>query len=314
MNQRKKDEIMAVKTLGVVDLGSHSVHLEIFNLRGKREPLSVYSKSQLSHLGRTVGKEGRIPSPLLHHLQAAIAKCLQKAKKKGADAILIGATAGFRKASNGKEVIGKLERYFHLPMHLLDPDRESELGFIGIQQELRPGVNQLFVDCGGGSTEVSLTRGQRRGSHVTLPLGSSLLSLKIQNDPPEATDIVRLMLPWMEHFSSLPETLQPSEALVSGGSIADLMTLSTDDVPTTVTLAHLNKAIRLVLRKQAKKIAKKHDMELEDAGNLLPAALILSSILTHYRLNRAAYTPKSVRDGMAREYQVRGDGWWKGYR
>ena len=45
----------------------------------------------------------------------------------------------------------------------LTGEREAELGFLGLVFELDPVGQQLVIDAGGASTEVTLANGRRRG-------------------------------------------------------------------------------------------------------------------------------------------------------
>ncbi len=298
-----------MRSLGVIDIGSHSIHLEIFDL-SRSEPASTYDKSLESHMGRTVGRWGRIPTHLERHLQASLRKLLHKAEKKEVKDIVIVATAGFRKAANGKLIQQRLQKKFDRPIWLLTPQKESELGFLGLRSHLEARSKQLVIDCGGGSTEVSLARGRQRESSKTLPLGATVLALQIKHDPPTTTDVVQIALQCGQHMADLPNNLHPERALVSGGSMEDLLAISSDDDAKSITLREIDRAGKVILQKKTKKIAKRYDLELEDVQNLIPAAVTLSSILKHYQLDRAYVTDKSIRNGIAIAYRRSPKTWW----
>jgi exopolyphosphatase/pppGpp-phosphohydrolase len=78
-----------------------------------------------------------------------------------------------------------------------------------------------------------------------------------------------------------------------------------------LTRAALERALRHLLKKPAKKIAKKYDFDPRRVPLLISGAVILAAILDHYGLERAAVTASTVREGMILAYLRRPNAWWK---
>jgi exopolyphosphatase/pppGpp-phosphohydrolase len=69
--------------------------------------------------------------------------------------------------------------------------------------------------------------------------------------------------------------------------------------------------LRHLLKKPAKKIAKKYDFDPRRIPLLISGAVILAAILDHYGLERGAVTAATIREGMIRAYLTRPKAWWK---
>jgi exopolyphosphatase/pppGpp-phosphohydrolase len=78
-----------------------------------------------------------------------------------------------------------------------------------------------------------------------------------------------------------------------------------------LTRAALERALRHLLKKPARKIAKKYDLDPRRVPLLISGAVILAAILDHYGLERAAVTAGTVREGMIYAYLARPNAWWK---
>jgi exopolyphosphatase / guanosine-5'-triphosphate,3'-diphosphate pyrophosphatase len=291
-----------MRRMAVIDLGSHSNHLEVFEVPHSKSVRSIFSKSELSYLGRTVEATGRITPHERAHLRSTLMRLARKARKKKASPILIVATSGYRKADNGQDVIKELTKTAKIPVHLLTTDRESELGFLGIRSDLTPGAATLFIDAGGGSTEVVLARGRKRLSHHTIPLGNEVLCIEVKNDPPSVYDLLSIVQCWSKFTPSLPKAPHLSGAFVRGSSVKDLLNLLPDDSRKVITQAHLDDIAVRLLRKKKKKITRKYDIEPACVPALLPAAMTVAILMRHYGLNRMAITSKGLRDGVVLDY------------
>ena len=145
---------------------------------------------------------------------------------------------------------------------------------------------------------------------ISLPLGASKLSILLEGDPPALVSFARLMVPIHAAIREAPLPQGVRTALFSGGTAHHVC-----DVAGTprhlLTRAALERALRHLLRKPAKKIAKKYDVDTRRIPLLISGAVILAAILDHYGLDRAAVTSSTVREGMIRAYLSRGDAWWK---
>jgi exopolyphosphatase/guanosine-5'-triphosphate,3'-diphosphate pyrophosphatase len=83
------------------------------------------------------------------------------------------ATSALREAKNAREVTARVRKTADIDIEVIDGAREAEVIYANhIEHRLDPRKNYLYVDVGGGSTEVTMiARGRRMGSN-SFPVGA----------------------------------------------------------------------------------------------------------------------------------------------
>jgi exopolyphosphatase/guanosine-5'-triphosphate,3'-diphosphate pyrophosphatase len=170
-----------VPRCAVVDLGSNSVRLVVFEGNG-RNPVAIFNEKAVLRLGRglqTTGllnEEGVDAALTVMHRYHAIALAM------GADPFEVLATAAVRDASNGPAFVAELRaRMPGVPIRILSGEDEATLSATGVLCGI-PQADGVLADIGGGSLEVvQLTAGQA-GVARTLPLGVIRLADRAEGD------------------------------------------------------------------------------------------------------------------------------------
>ena len=300
-----------------IDIGSDTVHLVIADLAGP--PASgtvktVHSESALLELGRVVDRRGRITESAEADVARALARMVHRARKSGAT-ILIAATEASRRAANGQAVLDRLAKRLDVPIRLLAPEREAQLGFAGVRPDLPARGSLLVVDSGGASTEVSLTVGRRIATAVSLPVGAALLAADLPGDPPAPIDWALTSIRIGATLAMLPVG-HPRHAFATGGTAHGLLALNAgrnrhEAAPRMdVTLAQLEKTAAALLARSAARIGADSGIQPGRVALLAPGLLILAAILRHYQLAEFHVLESGVREGMIRAAALDPAGWW----
>ncbi|MBX9701998.1 MAG: Ppx/GppA family phosphatase [Acetobacteraceae bacterium] len=160
---------------GVVDLGSNSVRLVVFEGRG-RNPQPIFNEKAVLALGRGLQQTGRLNEASTDAALTVLGRYNAVARAMGADPVEVLATAAVRDAANGPAFVEALRaRMPDVPVHILDGLEEARLSAEGLLMGC-PGADGVLADLGGGSLElVRLDQGEI-GQAVSLPLGSLRLS------------------------------------------------------------------------------------------------------------------------------------------
>jgi exopolyphosphatase/guanosine-5'-triphosphate,3'-diphosphate pyrophosphatase len=183
----------------VVDLGSNSVRLVVFEGRG-RNPVPIFNEKAVLRLGRgleasgLLNEEGMAQALQVMHRYAAIARAMR------AEPFEVLATAAVRDARNGPDFVRQLQaRMPGVPIRTLSGSEEADYAAAGVLCGI-PGASGILADIGGGSMEVVRLAGGRRGRAQTLKLGVIRLSERAKNDPIRARQIAEADLatvPWL---------------------------------------------------------------------------------------------------------------------
>ena len=159
----------------VVDLGSNSVRLVVFEGRG-RNPLTIFNEKAVLGLGRGLVATGRLNEEAVEQALTVMVRYHTVARAMGADPVEVLATAAVRDAANGPAFVAALHaRLPELRIRVLTGQEEGLFSADGVLLGF-PGADGLLGDIGGGSLElVELSHG-RAGRAVSLPLGAIRLA------------------------------------------------------------------------------------------------------------------------------------------
>jgi exopolyphosphatase/guanosine-5'-triphosphate,3'-diphosphate pyrophosphatase len=184
---------------GVVDLGSNSVRLVVFEGRG-RNPLAIFNEKAVLGLGRGLQTTGRLNEDAVPQALTVMARYNAVARAMGVDRLEVLATAAVRDAENGPAFAAALgQRMPGVPIHILDGEEEARFSAEGVLMGF-PIADGILGDLGGGSLElVELNQGAV-GRMVSLPLGAIRLSDRAGGDVAKARGIAEAELstqPWL---------------------------------------------------------------------------------------------------------------------
>lgn len=167
----------ALSRVGVVDVGSNSVRLVIFD-GAARSPAYFFNEKILCGLGRGLGQTGMLNPEGRVRALAALERFQLLAEDMGVTPLTTVATAAVREATDGPEFCAEVEARTGLKLWVIDGQQEARLSAQGVLVGW-PDANGLVCDIGGASMELAaLSRGQV-GRRVTSPLGP----LKLQTIP-----------------------------------------------------------------------------------------------------------------------------------
>lgn len=159
---------------GVIDIGSNTVRLTVFDVDHEKRTFTTFFKlktmaglvSYIDPKTKNMSDEGmaKLVKVLKEYLACA-------AKFRNLETPRAFATAGIRNAKNSAKVIARAEKECGISIDLVSGEEEARLGYVGAMQQsqLKRG---LQIDVGGGSTEVTtFDRGKPLHS-LSIPHGS----------------------------------------------------------------------------------------------------------------------------------------------
>jgi exopolyphosphatase / guanosine-5'-triphosphate,3'-diphosphate pyrophosphatase len=184
---------------GVVDLGSNSVRLVIFEGRG-RNPIPVFNEKAVLGLGRGLQATGALSEAAVPQALTVLARYQAIARAMGASPIEIIATAAVRDASNGPAFVAALaERVPGVPVRILAGEEEAALSADGVLLGF-PGADGILGDLGGGSLELVDLRTGATSRMASLPIGAIRLADRAGGDVQRARAVAAAelaKLPWL---------------------------------------------------------------------------------------------------------------------
>ncbi|MEU9503868.1 Ppx/GppA phosphatase family protein [Streptomyces sp. NPDC048196] len=176
--------------LGVLDVGSNTVHLLVVDAHPGARPLPAYSHKAELRLAELLD-DGAISDAGVERLVATVREALQVAEDKGVESVLPFATSAVREASNGEDVLRRVAEETEVELQVLSGEDEARLTFLAARRWLGWSAGRLLVlDIGGGSLEIAYGLDEDPDVAVSLPLGAGRLTAAgLPGDPPDPEDV-----------------------------------------------------------------------------------------------------------------------------
>ena len=175
--------------LAVVDLGSNSVRLVVFEGRA-RNPLAIFNEKAVLRLGRGMQASGVLHEEGVAQALVVLRRYHAIARAMGAEPFEILATAAVRDATNGGAFVDEIRaRLPDAPVRVLAGAEEAALSADGVLCGI-PTADGLLADIGGGSLELVTLRAGAVGPASTLKLGVIRLAERSGGEPARARAIV----------------------------------------------------------------------------------------------------------------------------
>ena len=177
--------------LGVIDVGSNTVHLLVVDAHVGAHPLPAYSHKIELRLAEYVDADGSIARPGADALVEFTRECLAFAEEQQVDDLLAFATSAIREAPNGDAVLGRVRQETGVELHVLPGEDESRLTFLAVRRWFGWSSGRLLVmDIGGGSLELAAGIDEVPDVALSLPLGAGRLTRSsLAGDPPKQSQV-----------------------------------------------------------------------------------------------------------------------------
>lgn len=217
--------------LGVLDIGSNTVHLLVADAHPGGRPLATTSHRSVLRLMRYVTPDGAISEAGISALVDAVAEARAVAERERVDEFLATATSAVREATNGAEVISRIESTLGQQLQVLGGVAEARFTFLAVRRWFGWSAGQILLfDIGGGSLEVAAGADELPDEAASVPLGAGRMTLAfLPDDPPgeEAVDRLRAharqsLKPLAKTFGALP---RPDHTVGSSKAIRSLAKL-----------------------------------------------------------------------------------------
>ena len=218
--------------LGVLDVGSNTVHLLVVDAHPGARPIPMASDKAVLRLMRYLTPDGSISDEGIEAVITAVTHAERVAREFGIDELLPFATSALREATNGPELLARVTRETGVELHVLSGADEARLTFLAVRRWYGwSAENILLFDIGGGSLEIAAGGDEYPDVALSLPLGAGRSTINfLHNDPPTADQVSQLqahaqsvLAEAVDAFAALPN---PHHVVGSSKTIRSLARLA----------------------------------------------------------------------------------------
>ncbi|MEQ8293103.1 MAG: Ppx/GppA family phosphatase [Roseovarius sp.] len=288
--------------VGVVDIGSNSVRLVIFD-GAARSPAYFFNEKIMCALGAGMSETGRLNPEGRARALAAMRRFKHLGDGIGTDGLTAVATAAVREAEDGAEFCEEVERETGIHIHVIDGKEEARLSAQGVLLGW-PGSYGLVCDIGGSSMELAEINGGRVGRRLSSSLGP--LKLRDMKGGKKARKaLIR------DRISSMQDDLgeQKNRLFLVGGSWRAIAKIDMERRGYPLHVLHEYRMTAKAVRETAKYIEKSDPEDLRNRAGvsssrmaLVPiASEVLREVVRTFKPRDIAISSYGIREGLLYE-------------
>ena len=202
--------------LGVLDVGSNTVHLLVVDAYPGARPLPAFShKEELPLLAAHLEQDDVLSAAGEERLTSVVAEAMRIAEDKGVEDFIAFATSAIRDAVNGDEVLARIRVQTGADIRVMSAENEARLTFLAARRWFGwSSGRQLVIDIGGGSLEVAAGQDEEPEATASLSLGAGRLTRDWFTTDPPPTEEVRALRKFVR-----AEIAREAGGLLRGGAV-----------------------------------------------------------------------------------------------
>lgn len=160
-----------MERVGIIDIGSNSVHLKVYEINSKKIFTSIYKEKKFIRLGEELYSSNKLNGKKIIETLEIMKQFKKACTSLDASEVIVVATEAVRKADNGRELINLIKDKTGLDIRILSGEEECYYDFFSVKNSMNI-KNALLMDIGGCSTELIWMKDMNIVEKACLPIGS----------------------------------------------------------------------------------------------------------------------------------------------
>lgn len=297
--------------LGVLDVGSNTVHLLVVDAHRGGHPTPMSSEKDMLRLAEHLDDVGALTPAGADALVRAVHAARESAALAGCADLLAFATSALRDATNSAAVLGRVRDETGVALQVLPGEDEARYTFLAVRRWYGWSAGRLLVlDIGGGSLELAAGRDEHPAVAASLPLGAGRLTREwFGDDPPNRKDLGALHDHLEEQLAPVARRLRragaPELAVGTSKTFRSLARL-TGAAPSSaglrvrrvLTSAGLRQLGAFISRMTSADLAELEGVSPSRAHQLVAGAAVAEAAMRALRVEELEICPWALREGV----------------
>lgn len=277
-------------------MGSNAVRLLLTNVI-EDEKRTSFRKSSLIRMPIRLGEDsfstGRISEARIEKLTKTMIAFRHLMEVEDVVAYRACATSAMREASNGAEIAQRVKRDSGIEIEIIDGKTEAEIIYSNqIVEMMDDSSPYLYVDVGGGSTELTLFADRKRVDSQSFDIGTiRMLNKKV------AKDAFARMKSWLKDLDFKKREVK---LIGSGGNINKLFKISAKKENQPLYYDELEELYKFIDYYTVEERIKILGMNPDRADVIIPAAELYLKIMKWVNARQIIVPTIGVSDGLVR--------------
>ncbi len=294
---REKNRIPCDHRYAAIDIGSNGVRLLLSRVI-QSGPYCVFTKESLVRmpirLGADVFDTGRISEEKIRQLVSTMRAYRHLIDAYDPTDSRAAATSAMREAENGPEIVKLIQESSGLELEIVDGSKEAEIILAThAEQGLDTEGGYLYIDVGGGSTELTVYCKGKLHASRSFPLGT----VRLLKNPDQAETWLN-MKTWVKKNTRQHASLS---AIGSGGNINKIFRLAGKKTDKPVSLKKLRDIQDMLSRYSIDERIRILHLRPDRADVIMPAAEIFISAMKWGRIKHIYIPQFGLADGLVHQ-------------
>ena len=307
------------QVVGFVDIGTNAVRLLVVRINPNFSYTIISQEKEVVRLGEQEFKDNTLKPDAIERAIFVCRKFVQLSKTYGANEIIAVGTSAIREAKNQSEFLQRLNKETGLDVQVITGEEEARLICKGVSSGINIGDEKaIFIDLGGGSTEIAIGNQHECFYLNSLPLGAIRLTSMfigegwtgpVGNDTYKqikkyaATKIRVVKNRVLEYGARL--AWGSSGTIINLAEIASKLFKKNGNGPTevlTLSRKNLKKLVPILCSLPLDMRKKLPAINPDRADIIIAGAAVIEAIIEEFGLEKLNASHRELRDGLLVEY------------
>lgn len=262
---------MKIKKYAAIDIGSNAVRLLITNVIEEKNTPTHYRKSSLIRVPIRLGADtfttGLVSDLNIERLIDAIQAFKLLMKVNNVEKYKACATSAIREAQNGQEAVERIFKETQVKIDIIDGQTEAAIiSSTDLDQLMLGDHPYLYVDVGGGSTEVTLFSKGKVKASKSFKMGTVRISDKENNKK-----VFAQIKAWIKEKT---KNLQKISLIGSGGNINKIFKMSGNPIDKPLSYVFMRAHYKFLKNMTYEQRITELGLNTDRADVILPASKI----------------------------------------
>lgn len=280
--------------LSAIDIGSNAVRLLIEEIVITEKDEYYFRKISLTRvplrLGEDVFDKGEISANKSKKLIKTIKAFKHLMEVNDVNHFRACATSAMREAKNGKNIIEQIKSKTKINVEIIKGSEEAELILSNFHTaNLKRNQTYLYIDVGGGSTEVSILRNNKKIKSKSFKLGTvRMLKNKVEKN------IWKEAKKWIEELKIKENVI----SIGTGGNINRIYKESIHSFGAKIKYEEIEKIVTHIAKYSYEDRIKKLRLKPDRADVIIPAGEIYLSFMRYAKSSEMIVPKVGLSDGI----------------
>jgi exopolyphosphatase/guanosine-5'-triphosphate,3'-diphosphate pyrophosphatase len=304
------------KVVGFIDIGTNSVRLLVVRINPNHSYNVLSQEKEVVRLGEGEFRDQMLTPEAIYRGVTVVKKFAELSRAYGAEEIIAVATSAAREAKNQIDLLNRLREEARVDVSVVSGKEEARLIYLGVASGVHiKDRKALFIDIGGGSTEIIIGDQENYSYLDSLKLGAIRLTnlfLPEGAKTPVPAEVYSKMRKYVRNAvirtahrvkdERLGISVASSGTAINLAEIANRMTNGTDERNLTLRRSQLKKVMAMLCSLPLEERRKVPGMNPERADIIIGGGAILETLMDEFGLEEVSVSERGLRDGLLAEY------------